>query len=74
MFDRGIISEENLEMLRKHDGQYLVGTPRSKLKQFERELLAEGWEEGARQCRGEAAARVGWRRDLHPVPLDRTRV
>lgn len=44
VFDRGIISEENLEMLRKHDGQYLVGTPRSKLKQFERELLAEGWE------------------------------
>ena len=44
VFDRGIIREENLEMLRKHDGQYLVGTPRSKLKQFERELLAEGWE------------------------------
>ena len=44
VFDRGIISEENLAMLRKHDGQYLVGTPRSKLKQFERELLAEGWE------------------------------
>src|ERR1700694_4185459 len=45
VFDRGIVSEENLQMLRKHDGQYLVGTPRSKLKQFERELLAEGWEQ-----------------------------
>jgi len=45
VFDRGIISEENLAMLRKHGGQYLVGTPRSKLKQFERELLAEGWEQ-----------------------------
>lgn len=45
VFDRGIVSEENLQMLRKRDGQYLVGTPRSKLKQFERELLAEGWEQ-----------------------------
>ena len=43
VFDRGIISEENLQMLRQHQGQYLVGTPRSKLKQFERELLTEGW-------------------------------
>jgi len=31
--------------LRKHQGQYLVGTPRSQLKQFERELLAEGWQQ-----------------------------
>jgi transposase len=45
VFDRGIVSEENLQMLRKHDGQYLVGTPRGKLKMFERELLAEGWEQ-----------------------------
>ena len=45
VFDRGIVSEDNLRMLRKHDGQYLVGTPRSNLKQFERELLAEGWEQ-----------------------------
>ena len=43
VFDRGIISEENLQMLRQHKGQYLVGTPRSKLKEFERELLAAGW-------------------------------
>jgi transposase len=45
IFDRGIVSEENLRMLRQHQGQYLVGTPRSKLKQFERELLAGGWEQ-----------------------------
>ncbi|HEY1965456.1 MAG TPA: IS1634 family transposase [Acidobacteriaceae bacterium] len=45
VFDRGIVSEQNLAMLRRRGGQYLVGTPRSQLKQFERELLAEGWHE-----------------------------
>jgi len=45
VFDRGIVSEENLRRLRKHQGQYLVGTPRTQLKQFERELLAEGWQQ-----------------------------
>ncbi len=44
VFDRGIVSEENLKTLRKRGSQYLVGTPRSKLKEFERELLQEGWE------------------------------
>jgi hypothetical protein len=46
MFDRGIIREENLEALRRRGGQYLVGTPRAKLKQFEQPLLAtSGWEQ-----------------------------
>jgi transposase len=43
VFDRGIVSEENLEALRRRGGRYLVGTPRAKLKQFERELLEDGW-------------------------------
>jgi transposase len=43
IFDRGIVSEENLEAIRKRGGQYLVGTPRSQLKQFEAELLKEDW-------------------------------
>ncbi len=45
VFDRGVVSEENLEALRRRDGQYLVGTPRSKLKQFEKSLLEGGWEQ-----------------------------
>jgi transposase len=45
VFDRGIVSEKNLQTLRKHQGQYLVGTPRSQLKQFERELLAADWKQ-----------------------------
>jgi transposase len=44
VFDRGIVSEENLEALRRRGGQYLVGTPRSKLKEFETQLLADGWQ------------------------------
>ncbi len=44
IFDRGIISEGNLQALRKRDGQYLVGTPRAKLKQFEKQLLDGPWE------------------------------
>ena len=45
VFDRGIVSEENLAALRKRGGQYLVGTARQKLKEFERELLEGGWEQ-----------------------------
>ena len=45
VFDRGIVSEENLQALRRRGGQYLVGTPRSKLKQFEKQLLEGGWEQ-----------------------------
>jgi transposase len=43
VFDRGIVSEENLEAIRKRGGQYLVGTPRSQMKPFEAELVQEGW-------------------------------
>ena len=43
VFDRGIVSEENLAAIRKRDGQYLVGTPRSQMKQFEAELLKADW-------------------------------
>jgi len=44
IFDRGVVSEENLVAIRKRGGQYLVGTPRSKLKQFEQELLKDDFE------------------------------
>ncbi len=46
VFDRGIVSEENLEWLRARGGRYLVGTPKNRLREFEKELL-EGteWQE-----------------------------
>jgi len=43
VMDRGMVSEDNLEMLRESGASYLVGTPKSMLKKFERELLSEGW-------------------------------
>jgi transposase len=43
VFDRGIVSEENLAAIRKRDGHYLTGTPRSQMKRFEAELLKEDW-------------------------------
>jgi len=43
VFDRGIVSEENLQAIRRRGGQYLVGTPRSQMKRFEEELLKDDW-------------------------------
>lgn len=43
VIDRGIVSEANLEAIRKREGKYLVGTPRSQMKQFEAELLKDDW-------------------------------
>jgi len=43
VFDRGIVSEENLAAIRKREGQYLTGTPRSQMKRLEAELLKEDW-------------------------------
>ncbi|MGD9788778.1 MAG: IS1634 family transposase, partial [Sulfuricellaceae bacterium] len=38
VMDRGMVSEDNLEMLRDSEARYLVGTPKSMLKQFEHRL------------------------------------
>jgi len=44
VLDRGMISEDHIEFLKEHGRRYLVGTPKSGLKRFERELLSEDWE------------------------------
>ena len=44
VMDRGMVSEENLDLLRCGGRRYIVGTPRSHLKRFEKELLVENWE------------------------------
>ena len=41
VMDRGMVSEEILQQLREWNASYLVGTPKSMLKSFERELLDE---------------------------------
>jgi len=45
VMDRGMVSEENLEYLRSGGRRYIVGTPKSHLRRFERELLSEDWHE-----------------------------
>lgn len=45
VFDRGIVSEENLETLREKGALYIVGTSKGFMKQFEKELSEEEWEE-----------------------------
>jgi transposase len=45
VMDRGMVSEENLELLRTRDAHYLVGTPKAMLRKFERDLTESGWEE-----------------------------
>jgi transposase len=45
VMDRGMVSEDNLKYLRSTSARYLVGTPKSMLKKFERELLDQSWEE-----------------------------
>src|SRR5207302_6765033 len=41
VLDRGMVSEENVEYLQQGGRRYIVGTPKSQLKKFERELFAE---------------------------------
>lgn len=41
VMDRGMVSEDNLEWFRTMAALYLVGTPKSMLRRFERELLEE---------------------------------
>jgi transposase len=43
VMDRGMVSEENVEFLRERGQRYILGTPKSQLKIFERELVSGGW-------------------------------
>lgn len=45
VMDRGMVSEENIKFMRTRGARYIVGTPKSMLRKFEKELLSEGWEE-----------------------------
>jgi transposase len=43
--DRGMVSNANLAWLRQRGSRYIVGTPKSQLKQFERQLFSGSWNE-----------------------------
>jgi transposase len=43
VMDRGMVSEENLKFLRERGGQYIVGTPKAMLRNFEQHLTDQDW-------------------------------
>ncbi len=45
VMDRGMVSEDNLAFLRERSGQYIVGTPKAMLRQFEEYLTGKAWHE-----------------------------
>jgi transposase len=44
VLDRGMVSEDNLAFLRGRGGQYIVGTPKAMLRNFEQALLDGDWQ------------------------------
>jgi transposase len=51
VFDRGVVSEANLVTLRERGVQYVVGTPRHQLKQYEQKLLSGDWQEISKEVK-----------------------
>ena len=45
VMDRGMVSDENIAFLQEREASYIVGTPKSLLRKFERDLLAKDWEQ-----------------------------
>jgi transposase len=45
VMDRGMVSADNLEFLQQGGRRYILGTPKSMLRKFEQQLLAEDWRE-----------------------------
>ncbi len=43
VMDRGMVSDDNIDFLRKGGRRYILGTPKSMLKKFEAELLKDDW-------------------------------
>lgn len=43
VMDRGMVSAENVEFLRRGGRRYILGTPKSLLRKFEQQLLASDW-------------------------------
>jgi transposase len=43
VMDRGMVSAENIEFLKKGERRYIVGTPKSMLRKFEQQLVDETW-------------------------------
>jgi transposase len=63
VLDRGMVSAKTLAWLRQRDSRYLVGTPKSQLKQFAAQVQTGPWEEvrpglEVQRCPGDDGAEV----------------
>lgn len=45
VMDRGMTSDDNIDFLKQKGRRYIIGTPKSMLKKFERELLSGDWKQ-----------------------------
>ena len=45
VMDRGMVSADNVEFLQQGGRRYILGTPKSMLRKFEQQLLANDWRE-----------------------------
>jgi len=43
--DRGMVSEDNLQMIRERGGSYIVGTPKAMLRGFAKHITDKDWQE-----------------------------
>ena len=69
VMDRGMLSEANIKFLKEGGRRYIIGTPKSMLKQFERELLEESWDHVREGVEVKLCPSPDWRRrDFHPLP------
>jgi transposase len=61
VMDRGVVSEENLEFLRQRNAQYIVGTPKRQLRQFEARLLEDkDWKAVRPGCGSQTVGASRW--------------
>ena len=44
VMDRGMVSQENIELLKQDNRRYIIGTPKSMLKNFAAQIASEDWD------------------------------
>jgi transposase len=44
IMDRGMVSQENIELLKHGGRRYIIGTPKAMLKKYEAQLLSDDWD------------------------------
>jgi transposase len=45
VMDRGMVSPENIELLKQDNRRYIIGTPKAMLQKFEAQLLSDDWDQ-----------------------------